>query len=101
MISNSLLRKPNTILLLSRYLNDTFSRSPRLYVYSKEDLLIPHRCIEQHAVAARDLGIAVTLEEFKGTAHVSHIRTEENARRYWEAVETLWKKSGEKKLESK
>lgn len=49
--------------------------------------------MEAHAVAASDLGVDVTLEEFKGTAHVSHIRTEENAKRYWGAVEALWKKA--------
>lgn len=66
--------------------NQTETR--RTYIYSKEDKLVNYRDIEEHAAQAREQGYQVTLEEFKGTAHVAHARGDEA--RYWSIVRDTW-----------
>lgn len=60
----------------------------RTYIYSKEDKLVDYRDIEEHAAQALQQGYQVTLEEFKGTAHVAHARGDEA--RYWSIVRDTW-----------
>lgn len=66
--------------------NQTETR--RTYIYSKEDKLVDYKDIEEHAAQARERGYQVTLEEFKGTAHVAHTRGDEA--RYWSIVRDTW-----------
>lgn len=63
----------------------------RTYIYSKEDELLDYKEIEEHAAQAREQGYQVTLEEFKGTAHVAHARGDEG--RYWSIVRDIWEKA--------
>ncbi|KLT43712.1 hypothetical protein CC85DRAFT_284223 [Cutaneotrichosporon oleaginosum] len=60
----------------------------RTYIYSREDALIPYTDVEEHGADARGKGFNVRMEEFKGTAHVAHARTEPE--RYWEIVRETW-----------
>jgi hypothetical protein len=60
----------------------------RTYIYSREDALIPYTDVEAHAADAESKGFDVRTEEFVGTAHVAHARTEPE--RYWEVVRETW-----------
>jgi len=56
----------------------------RVYIYSPTDTLTDYEDVETHAAEAATKGFSVALEKFKGSAHVSHLRIDEN--RYWEIV---------------
>ncbi|KAF5342474.1 hypothetical protein D9611_001264 [Ephemerocybe angulata] len=67
-----------------------FSKTtPRLYMYSEADDLIPYPEVEAHAETARKEGLEVRLERFKDSPHVAHARADPD--RYWGAVKQLWK----------
>ncbi|TFY83486.1 hypothetical protein EWM64_g525 [Hericium alpestre] len=63
--------------------------TPRLYIYSKRDALIPYTTVAQHAAEARALGYAVDTEVFDKTMHVAHMRSDPD--RYWAAVQRVWR----------
>lgn len=56
----------------------------RAYIYSRADTLIDYKSVESHAADARAKGFDVLLEEYDGSAHVSHLRKDEA--RYWDIV---------------
>lgn len=60
----------------------------RAYVYSEADRLVEYRDVEAHAARARACGYEVRLEKFVGTAHVAHVRGDEE--RYWNVVKEAW-----------
>lgn len=61
----------------------------RAYVYSEEDALVDYREIEEHAASAVQNGFTVAaMEKFKGSAHVAHVRVDEE--RYWGVVKDTW-----------
>jgi len=62
--------------------------SPRLYVYSDRDQMVPYEAVEKHIAAVNRKGYAVRVEKFRGSPHVSHMRN--NAERYWNAVRATW-----------
>ncbi|TFK22764.1 hypothetical protein FA15DRAFT_671200 [Coprinopsis marcescibilis] len=62
--------------------------TPRLYVYSKGDRMIPHTEVEAHATRAREAGFETRMELFESSSHVAHARTDPT--RYWGAVKALW-----------
>lgn len=80
---------------MSAYLTNQLVASPRLYMFSPTDLLIPSAFVERHAKDAEAKGIDVTMEKFEGTSHVAHTRGEGNSARYWGAISDLWKSSGQ------
>lgn len=45
---------------------------PMLFLYSKEDRLMPYKDVEQFASTRESLGTKVTVRCFDGSAHVSH-----------------------------
>ncbi|GAA5875433.1 hypothetical protein JCM8547_004404 [Rhodosporidiobolus lusitaniae] len=98
---DTLLRRPPTLVRLSTYLNTPtlFPSSPRLYLYSATDLLVPSADVEVHAAQAEANGVRVRRERFEGTQHVAHMRGEEGRRRYWRAVEGVWEESGRREGE--
>ncbi|KAI0044286.1 DUF829-domain-containing protein [Auriscalpium vulgare] len=67
--------------------------TPRLYVYSNVDELVPSDAVENHADEAEASGVSVHRLPFEGTAHVAHMRSDPD--RYWGAIKQLWKKAGE------
>ncbi|GAA5933842.1 hypothetical protein JCM1841_001315 [Sporobolomyces salmonicolor] len=95
-IWNGLLRQHPTLVRLYNYLNTpgTLPPIPRLYLYSKADLLIPFTDVERHAADAAAQGITVRKEVFEKTPHVAHARAEPE--RYWRAVTQLWEDSGKR-----
>lgn len=65
----------------------------RAYVYSEEDALVAPRDVEEHAAGARAGGFEVVrLARFVGTAHVAHVRGDEE--RYWGVVREAWEGHG-------
>lgn len=66
----------------------TGKHTPRLYIYSRKDTLIPYTEVESHAQEAEAAGFDVRKESFEDTAHVAHARADPE--RYWGAVERVW-----------
>lgn len=61
----------------------------RTYIYSREDRMVDFRDIEEHAAGARKkVAGEVRVEMFDGTAHVAHVRGDED--RYWRVVKESW-----------
>ena len=56
----------------------------RVYIYSPADELTDWKDVEAHAAEAKSKGCSVALEKYERSAHVSHMRKDEN--RYWEIV---------------
>ncbi|KAJ4501265.1 hypothetical protein C8R41DRAFT_806573 [Lentinula lateritia] len=63
-------------------------QTPRMYVCSKKDDLIPIDQIEEHVKEARRRGLNVKIEMYEDTPHVAHARS--YPERYWGAVKDLW-----------
>ena len=63
-------------------------RTPRLYLYSQADEMVPWTEVEAHAEEARKAGLDVRMERFEGSPHVAHARTDPE--RYWGAVKKVW-----------
>jgi len=66
--------------------NDTGNTAEvrRVYIYSPADTLTDHKDVEAHAAEAKTKGFSVALEKYEHSAHVAHVRKDEN--RYWEIV---------------
>lgn len=64
------------------------SQTPRLYVFSKKDELVPWQAVQQHAEAAKTLGLNVRYEIYEESAHVAHMRLD--PKRYWASIQDLW-----------
>ncbi|KAI8975890.1 hypothetical protein BD414DRAFT_172248 [Trametes punicea] len=69
----------------------TSTRTPRLYLYSFEDKVVPAARVEEHAAKARMAGFSVQMVHFGQSAHVSHARN--NPEKYWTAVRTFWEEA--------
>jgi len=69
------------------------ARTPRVYVYSKDDEIVMGRDVAAHADLAREKGLDVTVEEFSKSKHVAHSRMDPG--RYWCIVQNLWAKAVE------
>jgi hypothetical protein len=86
--------KKTTILKMRTTLNKYlllpwFSKhTPRLYLYSQADEMVPWTEVEAHAGEARKAGLDVRMERFEGSPHVTHARTDPE--RYWGAVKKVW-----------
>ncbi|KAH8093780.1 hypothetical protein BXZ70DRAFT_976280 [Cristinia sonorae] len=64
-------------------------KTPRVYIYSKEDLMVPSEEVERHiAVAKTRRGLSVTAELFHDSPHVAHARADPD--RYWSIVRNIW-----------
>lgn len=64
------------------------SQTPRMYVFSKKDELVPWQAVQQHAEAAKTLGLNVRYEIYEESAHVAHMRLD--PKRYWASIQDLW-----------
>ncbi|KAF5348619.1 hypothetical protein D9757_014465 [Collybiopsis confluens] len=63
--------------------------TPRLYVCSKTDELVPVEQILAHFEEAKGRGLNVKIDVYEDTPHVAHAR--QYPERYWGAVKDLWK----------
>ncbi|KAF8549539.1 hypothetical protein OG21DRAFT_580439 [Imleria badia] len=64
------------------------SQTPRLYVFSKKDQLVPWQGVQQHAETAKKSGLNVRYEVYEESAHVAHMRLD--PKRYWASIQDLW-----------
>lgn len=64
-------------------------KTPRVYLYSEMDEIVPFEAVEEHAREAVAKGFEVQLERFKESTHVSHAR--QDPERYWGVVKSLWR----------
>ncbi|KAJ7036837.1 hypothetical protein C8F04DRAFT_1094543 [Mycena alexandri] len=63
-------------------------RTPRLYVYSKMDAMVPWVDIEEHAAQSASQGLDVRRVCFEKSPHVAHARLYPET--YWAAVKDVW-----------
>lgn len=71
-----------------RLLPWTSQQTPRLYVYSQKDDMVPWDEVQEHVEEEKVLGLNIRTEAFKDSPHVAHARTDPV--RYWGAVKRLW-----------
>ena len=79
------------MVVLCRGLNDTSLfdvRTPRVYLYSKADVMVGYEEVEEHAGLASAKGWDVEKVRFENSAHAGHIR--EDDVKYWNAVMEAW-----------
>ncbi|EEB96653.1 hypothetical protein MPER_04177 [Moniliophthora perniciosa FA553] len=62
--------------------------TPRLYLYSKKDEMIPWKEVEEHIEIGKKAGLNIRGEVFENSAHVAHARAEPD--RYWSLVKQTW-----------
>jgi len=75
-------------LLQPNFLSWVNARTPRLYVFSNKDELVPLEAVQQHVDAGKALGLNVRSEVYHESAHVAHMRL--NPERYWRSIQDLW-----------
>jgi pimeloyl-ACP methyl ester carboxylesterase len=68
--------------------------TPRLYIYSKGDDIVPYEEVEGHAEQARKAGLNVRTLRFEDSPHVAHARM--HPQQYWDAVQSLWEEATRK-----
>lgn len=61
----------------------------RVYCYGDKDIIVPMVDVDNHAAEAVAKGFEVRKEFFKGSAHVSHMKSD--PKRYWGIVEEAWR----------
>ncbi|KAG9316047.1 hypothetical protein JVU11DRAFT_3712 [Chiua virens] len=66
----------------------TNSQTPRLYVFSKKDEVVPWQEVQRHAEAAKMARLTVRCELYEESAHVAHMRLD--PKRYWGSIQDLW-----------
>lgn len=62
--------------------------TPRLYIYSTTDNVVPWQEVESHVKDAERVCTDVRKERFEGSMHASHMMHDPD--RYWRAVQDLW-----------
>ncbi|CAI4219672.1 unnamed protein product [Parascedosporium putredinis] len=60
----------------------------RVYLFSDGDEMVAAKDVESHGKEAEAKGLDVRLENFGGSPHVAHMRTDGN--RYWGAIKGVW-----------
>ncbi|KDR72266.1 hypothetical protein GALMADRAFT_270744 [Galerina marginata CBS 339.88] len=94
LINNVLFNNPTLLPLLHRYLEQRRllpgcdDETPRLYVYSDVDAMVPSASVDRHLSRLLAKKIPFAAEKYIGTQHVSHVR--QDSKRYWGAVEEVW-----------
>ena len=64
------------------------SETPRLYIFSKKDDVVPWQAVQEHAETAKTSGLNVRCEVYEESAHVAHMRLD--PKRYWGSIKDLW-----------
>ncbi|CAK5269245.1 unnamed protein product [Mycena citricolor] len=94
LVHGLLLRRPSPIHVMQESLARAdvlpwmSRRTPRLYLYSTVDEMVPARDVEAHAAASAAGGLNVRMRRFERSAHAAHARV--YPAEYWEAVQTCW-----------
>ncbi|KAF8553926.1 hypothetical protein OG21DRAFT_1175910 [Imleria badia] len=61
------------------------SQTPRLYIFSKKDEVVPWQAVQQHVETAKKSGLNVRCEVYEESAHVAHVR--HDPKRYWASIQ--------------
>ncbi|KAI0768716.1 hypothetical protein BD413DRAFT_92486 [Trametes elegans] len=69
----------------------TSLKTPRLYLYSSGDLIIPPKGVEEHAARAQAAGFPVRMVQFGESPHVAH--AVRSSKKYWSAVHAFWEET--------
>ncbi|KAI0644593.1 hypothetical protein C8Q79DRAFT_782661 [Trametes meyenii] len=69
----------------------TSARTPRMYLYSSGDRIVPAPGVEEHAARARMAGFPVRMVHFGQSGHVAHAR--DDPEKYWGAVRSFWEEA--------
>ncbi|KDQ24888.1 hypothetical protein PLEOSDRAFT_161078 [Pleurotus ostreatus PC15] len=64
------------------------ARTPRLYVFSKTDELVPWEHVDATAKLSAKAGLDTRVEMYEDSPHVAHARTD--PARYWGAIRRMW-----------
>ncbi|KAF7303955.1 hypothetical protein MIND_00626200 [Mycena indigotica] len=94
-LQKHVLRRPTIVdnmmdaLRLARAMPWMDKKTPRLYIYSKADSVMPWTDVDAHAQRTERDGIDVRSVCFEDSAHVSHART--HPEEYWAAIQNVWK----------
>jgi hypothetical protein len=83
--------KDNAMVVMCRCLNDQSLfdvKAPRVYLYSRADIMVGDEEVEQHADEAAAKGWKVKKVRFEQSPHAGHII--EDSRKYWDAVLKAW-----------
>ncbi|KAL3602171.1 hypothetical protein FPOAC2_06471 [Fusarium poae] len=64
--------------------------STRLFLYGKEDILIPAEHIEEYIANGRKVGYKTESQIFE-SGHVDHMR--KSPEKYWETIDSAWKRA--------
>ncbi|OSD01295.1 hypothetical protein PYCCODRAFT_1426021 [Trametes coccinea BRFM310] len=92
-----LFRRPKAMERELAALNDpallpwTSKQTPRLYLYSSGDLIVPAHEVEQHMNQARLIGFPVQSAHFGQSAHVTHARNDPE--KYWNSIKSFWEEA--------
>ncbi|KAF2198779.1 hypothetical protein GQ43DRAFT_443043 [Delitschia confertaspora ATCC 74209] len=90
-LTRTLTGRRNPMLPLRERLNDPNlldQRAPRVYLYSKEDELVPPGEVDDHAKEAEEKGWKVRKVLFQTSPHCGLLK--EDAEGYWSAVMDVW-----------
>jgi len=63
-------------------------RSPRVYIFSKNDEMVPWQQVMAHAEKAKELGMDVRIKLYEQTSHVTHMRADPGT--YWATIGEAW-----------
>lgn len=91
---NKLFNNPLLLPLLHKFLEQqrplpgSDGESPRLYIYSDTDSMVPWTSVERHLSMLSANKVPFMAEKYIGSQHVSHAR--HDSRRYWGAVAAVW-----------
>ncbi|KAF4967421.1 hypothetical protein FSARC_5034 [Fusarium sarcochroum] len=86
-------REPTPIFSKRVCFDDSFQtkQSLRLFLYGKEDVMIPWQQIEQNVADMRECGFESDAVVFKGSGHVGHMRNDPE--KYWASIGEAWAKA--------
>ncbi|KAK7032750.1 hypothetical protein R3P38DRAFT_2918692 [Favolaschia claudopus] len=94
MLLGRLLNRPQPLVAMMKALRNPRllpwidERSPRLYIYSNADQMVPAADVEEHAAQSASEGLDVRQLRFDKSAHVEHARVYPGE--YWAAIQKLW-----------
>jgi hypothetical protein len=92
-VANKIMGRENKMVVICRELNDEKvfdNRVPRVYLYSRADMMVGFEEADEHADIAESKGWDVTKVQFENSGHCGHVREDEG--RYWAGLIEAWKK---------
>jgi hypothetical protein len=91
--ADNIMGRENKMVVICRELNDedVFDNMvPRVYLYSRADMMVGFEEVDEHADIAESKGWDVTKVHFENSGHCGHVREDEG--KYWAGVTEAWKK---------